>query len=202
MPSNFLEFNQGLPQLDKWKSPEEQIRQIVNYIRSLTEQLRYEFRHINVPDHDAGKITSGIISIERGGTGAANAKDARAKLGIGGSVEETNLVTEPVSIASGAWRTMGGVRMDKGVWLVTVDVSFAESTTGRRAVSLNESVPEGTNSPVNGVQAAPSPQGNTMLQVVRLIQTSGTELKVGVFQSSGSVINVNRVTVRTLKLCD
>lgn len=216
MPSNFLEFNQGLPQIDKWKDQNDKIKEIMNYIKQLTEQLRYEFRHIRMPENEqekilqkvfplsTDKITEGILPTERGGTGAGNVEGARKNLGLGGLGTVTELQPGQVSLASGVWTEIGSVQPTKGTWLITAQVTFHGNTSGRRALSIDESMPEEQNRPVEGSQATACVDGGSVvLQATRLIQVTedSKTLKIAAQQNSGSTINLPVIKIRTVQLC-
>ena len=202
MPSNFLEFNQGLPQLDKWKNPEDKIQEIMNYIKQLTEQLRYEFRHITVQSLDADKVTSGIFPLERGGTGAATASGARENIGLEGLSTITEKELARSSLMSGTWQAVGEVELGRGVWLVTLDVSFAANTTGRRAISIDESLPTYNAVAGSGSQTGAASGGNTVLHFTKIIGTTGCLLQIGAYQDSGTALDMNIARVRTIRLCE
>ena len=230
MPSSFLEFNQGLQQIDKRKDPDEKIQEIVNYIKQMTEQLRYEFRHIRIPTEEKGEvrqevtqmleeerekilqeifplstdeITEGILPATRGGTGAETAAGARENLGLGGLGTVTELTPETVSLASGAWKEIGSVELTEGTWLITAQVTFDYNATGRRAISIGESIPAGLSRPTEGSQGPASADGSTVLQAMRLIQATedSTTLKIAAVQNSGSAISLPVIKIRTVQLC-
>lgn len=234
MPSNFLEFNQGLQQIDKGKDPDEKIQEIVNYIKQMTQQLRYEFRHIRIPTEEKGgvlqevtqmlekereeilqeiqqeifplsadEITEGILPATRGGTGAETAAGARENLGLGGLGTVTELTPGTVSLASGAWKEIGSVELTKGTWLITAQVAFDSNATGRRAIYIGKSIPTGLNRPTEGSQGPASASGSTVLQAMRLIQTTedSTTLKIAAGQNSGSAISLPEIRIRTVQLC-
>ena len=81
MPSNWLNIDISFPNFTGQESSEQQVRQMLDYLRKLVEQLRYNFRHLDIPGLDAEKIVSGILKARHGGTGAATAMANRILAG-------------------------------------------------------------------------------------------------------------------------
>lgn len=71
MPSDFLNIETNFPNFRDGESAEQMQVKMLNYMRQLVEQLRYNFRHLKIPELSAGQITSGVLPVLRGGTGHA-----------------------------------------------------------------------------------------------------------------------------------
>ena len=130
MASNFIEFNVGLPVVDKNKPPEQQIEGLRSYIKGLVDQLRYEFRHINIQALEAGKI-QGILGLNQGGTGAVTEDAARANLGIPEYVVDS-VAQDNISISAGSYTSNVDIDATKSGLIGEKPSGISSTRTGRR----------------------------------------------------------------------
>jgi len=122
MASNFIEFNVGLPVVDRNKPPQQQIDGLRDYIKGVVDQLRYEFRHINIKALEAGKI-QGILGVNQGGTGAATADVARANLGIPEYTVDS-AAEDNISVSAGSYTSNVDIDATKSGYKVIGVVGF------------------------------------------------------------------------------
>lgn len=103
---------------------------------------------------------------------------------------EDNELTS-VSTTSGTNKNIASVALPQGMWILTATARFAQNTSGMRAIFISDT--SGGNARDSGarVQTAPSPSGQTMIQITYpIVLSAPTTLYIVVQQNSGSSLSV------------
>lgn len=157
---------------------------------------------------DATDLT-GTLPVAHGGTGATTAAGALTALGAASAADLSALsdvvdaigtvvtddVSTAVSVPTGTWKTIASVTMDKGLWAIAYNATFANNATGRRYITTTTA----TNASGNVTELRQSQistnaldGGATAMHGMRLMNVANdnTTLNLNVNQSSGSALNV------------
>lgn len=123
-----------------------------------------------------------VVSIEQGGTGANNAADARALLGIGSSTEVVN-AANTVRVSANSGSTLSSKQLNF-VNTSTVIVTVSDSGNGNANVSFTSSGIQGIQGiqgPAAGPQGTTGAQGTQGIQGIQGLVGTGIEVKGAVF---------------------